>query len=125
MKAFYVLSIVIFVAFSWMQIRQSAAPGWVALYTFPALICLLEIIRSAGYALRKPLIIAGLALYLIVFSIHFPRGFDALQTWFDQENGREALGALVCFSLLLVVWFANPDDRRRRRGRSTGARFSS
>jgi hypothetical protein len=125
MKAFYVLSIILFVGFSLFQIHESAPPGWIALYTFPALICLLEMIRSAGYALRKPLIIAGLALYLIVFSIHFPRGFDALQNWFTEGHGREALGALLCFVILAVVWFANPHGRRRKRGHSTGARFSS
>lgn len=125
MKAFYLLSIIIFVAFSLIQIRHSAAPGWIALYTFPALICLLEMIRSAGYALRKPLIVVGLALYMILFSIHFPRGIDALKTWFDQESGREALGALLCFGILLVVWLANPNGQRRKRARSTGARFSS
>ena len=103
MKIFHYISIIVLSLFAGLQWNDPDAILWIALYLLPVLVCILEISFRSFYRFRTFLLFATANLYILLFFLYMP--FELLGNWdrpLHIEEFREAMGALICLSIIAI-----------------------
>lgn len=106
MRVFAFLMVILFLGFAAVQYNDPDPYLWIPIYLFPAIV---SAMIFTGRRVSPLLLVLGAVVFLVFSYFQWPAHWEgvALKNGMKDiniEEGREALGLIICAAVLLLYW---------------------